>query len=117
MTRPKGFDYPRVKIPNEEHASKGEAKAILEAEAKYYGKTLADFISDLAIAWTKMKKGEWNQYWPLHSPQMIVTASEAPVAQPQKEAEAEEERKRKEEEARRREALKNAARAELLDDL
>lgn len=110
MTRPKGFDYPRVKIPSD-----GDAKLMLQAEADYYGKTLGELISDIAMAWTKMKRGEWNQYWPLQAPQTIVPGG-VPVVQ--KNTEAEEEQKRKEEDKRRRaEALKAAARAELLDDL
>ena len=111
--------YFRVRFP------KGEALERLQEEAAYYGKSEGELIADVALAWTKMLKGEWNFHWPLALPMPPMLAGQAtsgtlPVAETtpaaQREAEARaarEEAERKQRE--RREARLAAARAELLD--
>ena len=122
MPRSDKYCYVSVRLP------KGEALERLQEEAAYYGKSERELIADVALAWTKMLKGEWNFHWPLALPMpplppMLAgqaTSGTPPVAETtpaaQREAEARaarEEAERKQRE--RREARLAAARAELLD--
>ncbi len=107
------YAYPRVKIVRD-----SEAWSIIEDQAAYYGKSEGDLISDIAIAWTKMLKGEWNLHWPVFMAN--VTANNGNGAQPAPLPPGSEEarRKREEEERKqreRKEARLAAARAELLE--
>lgn len=109
----KACEYPRVKIRRDI-----EAWRMLQEEATAYGKTPGEFISDLAIAWTRMRAGVWNPYWPL--PVAMLPTSEGAGFLPQdRTGSPEEERRRREEHEReqreRKEARLAAARAELLE--
>ena len=105
------YAYPRVKI-----VSKSEAWEVIKQQALDYGKTEGELIGDIAIAWTKMLKGEWNLHWPVFMAN--VTNNGNGAGQTPFPGNEEARRKREEEEKKqqeRMEARKAAARAELLE--
>jgi hypothetical protein len=106
------YAYPRVKIVHE-----SEAWEVIEQQAAYYGKTEGELIGDIAIAWTKMLKGEWNLHWPVFMANVTNNSGNGAGQTPFPGSE-ETRRKREEDEKKqqeRMEARKAAARAELLD--
>ena len=107
------YAYPRVKIGRE-----SEAWEVIEQQAAYYGKTEGELIGDIAIAWTKMLKGEWNLHWPVFMANVTNNSGNGTQSSPFPGNE-EGRRKREEEETRLRERKESrlaAARAELLDN-
>lgn len=115
MTHENGYKYPRVKIRDNL-----EAYRILEEEATYYGKSVGEFVADLAITWTKMLKGESNPYWPVMFQPMSSTSGNgqhAPVPEAPSLEEARKRREAEELEVKQRKAARlAAARAELNED-
>jgi hypothetical protein len=101
--------YPRVKIPrpDEAEATGGEAWKTLQREAADYGVTEGELISLLAIAWTKLRKGELTLFWPVGGAASTNGTSE----QPPEKSQAEDEQEQRE----RKEARLAAARAALLE--
>lgn len=112
MPQSEKYEYPRVKIPKagesrEDEAMNGEALRILQEEAAYYGMTLGELISLLAIGWTKLRKGELTLFWPVG----VAAGTNGNSEHHPEKSQAEDEREQQE----RKEARLAAARAALLE--